>query len=70
MTIHKSKGLEFPILIYAYADIDIYKEKDAKEWYPVNNKDFNGFDSLLLNFNKVMSRTLYLIFIKQKVYNI
>ena len=52
MTIHKSKGLEFPILIYAYADIDIYKEKDAKEWYPVNNKDFNGFDSLLLNFNK------------------
>ena len=52
MTIHKSKGLEFPILIYAYADIDIYKEKDAKEWYPVNNKYFNGFDSLLLNFNK------------------
>ena len=52
MTIHKSKGLEFPILIYAYADIDIYKEKEAKEWYPVNNKEFNGFDNLLLNFNK------------------
>ena len=30
MTIHKSKGLEFPVVIYAYADIDIYKEKDAK----------------------------------------
>ena len=52
MTIHKSKGLEFPIVIYAYADIDIYKEKDAKEWYPVSRHEFNGFDNLLLNFNK------------------
>ncbi|MDC1534997.1 DNA helicase UvrD, partial [Flavobacteriaceae bacterium] len=52
MTIHKSKGLEFPIIIYAYADIDIYKEKDAKEWYPVKSVEFSGFDNLLLNFNK------------------
>jgi len=52
MTIHKSKGLEFPIVIYAYADIDIYKEKDAKEWYPVTGDEFNGFNNLLLNFNK------------------
>ena len=52
MTIHKSKGLEFPIVIYAYADIDVYKEKDAKEWYPVSKDEFNGFNNLLLNFNK------------------
>ena len=52
MTIHKSKGLEFPVVIYAYADIDIYKEKDAKEWYPVIGDEFNGFNNLLLNFNK------------------
>ena len=52
MTIHKSKGLEFPVVIYAYADIDIYKEKDAKEWYPVSRDEFNGFNNLLLNFNK------------------
>ena len=52
MTIHKAKGLEFPVLIYAYADIDIYKEKDAKEWYPTAGDEFNGFNSLLLNFNK------------------
>ena len=52
MTIHKAKGLEFPIVIYAYADIDIYKEKDAKEWYPVASDEFNEFNSLLLNFNK------------------
>ena len=52
MTIHKSKGLEFPIVIYAYADIDIYKEKDAKEWYPVSKNEFNGFNNLLLNFNR------------------
>ena len=52
MTIHKSKGLEFPVVIYAYADIDIYKEKDAKEWYPVSRDEYNGFNNLLLNFNK------------------
>ena len=52
MTIHKSKGLEFPIVIYAYADIDIYKEKDVKEWYPVIGDEFNGFNNLLLSFNK------------------
>jgi ATP-dependent exoDNAse (exonuclease V) beta subunit len=52
MTIHKSKGLEFPIVIFPFADLDIYKELEPKIWYPVNENDYSGFSNLLLNYNK------------------
>ncbi|MEN3323660.1 UvrD-helicase domain-containing protein [Mariniflexile soesokkakense] len=52
MTIHKSKGLEFPVVIFPYADLDIYKEFEAKEWFPINKDVYNGFSHTLLNFNK------------------
>ena len=31
MTIHKSKGLEFPVVIFPFADLDIYREIDTQE---------------------------------------
>ena len=43
MTIHKSKGLEFPIVIFPFAELDIYRELDPKIWFPVNKDDYNGF---------------------------
>jgi ATP-dependent exoDNAse (exonuclease V) beta subunit len=52
MTIHKSKGLEFPVVIFPFADLDIYKEVEPKEWFPINKDAFNGFSYTLLNFNK------------------
>ncbi len=52
MTIHKSKGLEFPIVIFPYADLDIYREKEPKEWFPINSENYNGFSHTLLNYNK------------------
>jgi ATP-dependent exoDNAse (exonuclease V) beta subunit len=52
MTIHKSKGLEFPVVIFPYADLDIYKEIDPKEWFPIQSENFNGFSHTLLNYNK------------------
>ena len=52
MTIHKSKGLEFPIVIFPFADLNIYKEVDPKIWYPINEDEYNGFKTLLLSFNK------------------
>jgi ATP-dependent exoDNAse (exonuclease V) beta subunit len=52
MTIHKSKGLEFPIVIFPYADLDIYKEIEPKVWFSLKEKDFNGFSQTLLNYNK------------------
>ncbi|MCF6347696.1 MAG: UvrD-helicase domain-containing protein [Flavobacteriaceae bacterium] len=52
MTIHKSKGLEFPVVIYPY-DLDIYREQNPKVWYPIANpEELNDFDSLLINYNK------------------
>ena len=35
MTIHKSKGLEFPVVIFPYADLDIYREIEPKEWLEI-----------------------------------
>lgn len=52
MTIHKSKGLEFPIVIFSFADLDIYREIDPKVWFPVTSEDYDGFETLLLNYNK------------------
>jgi len=52
MTIHKCKGLEFPVVIFPYADLNIYKELEPKIWFPVDETDYSGFKTLLLNFNK------------------
>lgn len=51
MTIHKSKGLEFPVVIFPYADLNIYKEIDPKVWFPVDKNNFQGFETLLINYN-------------------
>ena len=52
MTIHKSKGLEFPIVIFPFAELNIYRELEPKEWFPVEAENYNGFETLLLNYNK------------------
>ncbi len=52
ITIHKSKGLEFPVVIFPYADLDIYRELDPKEWFALDAEKYNGFSHTLLNFNK------------------
>ncbi|WP_411894057.1 UvrD-helicase domain-containing protein [Winogradskyella sp. A2] len=52
MTIHKSKGLEFPVVIFPFAELNIYKELDPKVWFSVDSDTNEGFDTLLLNYNK------------------
>lgn len=52
MTIHKSKGLEFPIVIFPYADLDIYRELEPKEWFKIDEEKYHGFSHTLLNYNK------------------
>ncbi|WP_341215980.1 UvrD-helicase domain-containing protein [uncultured Wocania sp.] len=52
MTIHKSKGLEFPVVIFPFADLDIYRELEPKEWFALNKEKYNGFSHTLLNYNK------------------
>ncbi len=52
MTIHKAKGLEFPVVIFPYADLDIYFEKEPKEWFSLDKEKFNDFEYTLLNYSK------------------
>ncbi len=40
MTIHKAKGLEFPVVIFPFADIQLYDGKFDKLWYSLENEDF------------------------------
>jgi ATP-dependent exoDNAse (exonuclease V) beta subunit len=52
MTIHKSKGLEFPVVIFPYADLDIYREIEPKEWFKLDKEIYHGFSHTLINYNK------------------
>ncbi|WP_430411112.1 UvrD-helicase domain-containing protein [Kordia sp.] len=54
MTIHKSKGLEFPVVLFPFANTDIYKEIEPKLWFPIAKDDFNGFEEAYLNFNSTI----------------
>jgi ATP-dependent exoDNAse (exonuclease V) beta subunit len=52
MTIHKSKGLEFPVVLFPY-NIDVYQQINPKSWItdlPIDQ--FGGFKELLINSNK------------------
>ena len=44
MTIHKAKGLEFPAVIFPYANIELYKEQEPKTWISVPNTWSQDFD--------------------------
>ncbi|SDR71855.1 ATP-dependent exoDNAse (exonuclease V) beta subunit (contains helicase and exonuclease domains) [Formosa sp. Hel1_31_208] len=52
MTIHKSKGLEFPVVIFPFANQDIYADISPKVWFPVDKKKHEGFPYLYINMNK------------------
>nr|WP_240472528.1 UvrD-helicase domain-containing protein [Tenacibaculum ovolyticum] len=51
MTIHKSKGLEFPVVIFPY-DLEIYRQVNPKVWLNQLPESFEGFKELLVPFNK------------------
>lgn len=52
MTIHKSKGLEFPVVIFPFADLDMYRELEPKEWFPLKKESYSGFESALIDYSK------------------
>ena len=51
MTIHKAKGLEFPVIIFPYADVELYAERNAKAWFPWTHES-DTFDEVYINYNK------------------
>lgn len=54
MTIHKSKGLEFPIVIFPYADADLYSTNNEHQWYDVAQEDYNGFSKLMVGHSSAL----------------
>jgi ATP-dependent exoDNAse (exonuclease V) beta subunit len=59
MTIHKSKGLEFPVVIYPFANEQI-NSKTKKIWVNLNNENIDIKESLIhkdKNFNKLNAET-------------
>lgn len=54
MTIHKSKGLEFPIVIFPFADVDIYKDRGTKVWYPLE-EPIEKFDEAHISYNQSLA---------------
>ncbi|GAA4273344.1 UvrD-helicase domain-containing protein [Aquimarina gracilis] len=52
MTIHKSKGLEFPCVIYPYANEDIYREIEPKTWFTVDKEEYLGFEEVFIDYNR------------------
>jgi len=67
MTVHKSKGLEFPFVIFPFANNPIQggpKKNDI--WIPVDNREYQGFNHVLfksspeLEFFSEDSNKLYL----------
>jgi ATP-dependent exoDNAse (exonuclease V) beta subunit len=52
MTIHKAKGLEFPVVIFPYS-ISIYNQIEPKVWYPYLQNDFEK--SLLVNYGEKLN---------------
>jgi ATP-dependent exoDNAse (exonuclease V) beta subunit len=54
MTIHKSKGLEFPVVIFP-CDVDIYRQINPKVWVDELPESYYNFKELLLPYNKELS---------------
>lgn len=51
MTIHKAKGLEFPVVLFPYADVDIYYEKMPKTWIHAETI-IDEASPFMINYNK------------------
>lgn len=52
MTVHKAKGLEFPVVIYPYAEDAIAFKPNEKIWHPLDPEDFEGFSEMLVPVSK------------------
>ena len=51
LTIHKSKGLEFPVVIFPYADISINSDLKPKAWIDINSKQETNLNRAIINLN-------------------
>lgn len=51
LSIHKSKGLEYPVVIYPFADTEVYKTRPMNLWMPIH--EFSEvFSEAYVSYNK------------------
>jgi ATP-dependent exoDNAse (exonuclease V) beta subunit len=58
MTIHKAKGLEFPIVIYPFANEKHTKPRN-KMWIELDEKNLPGLKTTLVNESQALLKTIY-----------
>ena len=51
LTIHKSKGLEFPVVIFPFADISINSDLKPKAWIDVDSNQESSLNRAIINLN-------------------
>ncbi|KAB1156051.1 UvrD-helicase domain-containing protein [Flavobacterium luteum] len=54
MTIHKSKGLEFPVVIIPFAENDYTKDPKQKLWINTKNEADFGFEKVLIDNSRAV----------------
>jgi ATP-dependent exoDNAse (exonuclease V) beta subunit len=52
MTIHKSKGLEFPVVIVPHCDKKLDDARSPTGWVLVDKEEYEGFDQVYINLKK------------------
>lgn len=52
MTIHKAKGLEFPVVIFPFASFETAPRNDTKRWIPFEEDQFEGLPAIEMSFKK------------------
>ena len=52
MTIHKSKGLEFPVVIFPFANWNSTTEQDAKSWVAIDEPELENLPTSLIPINE------------------
>ena len=57
MTIHKSKGLEFPVVLFPFATVDV--KMNEKLWIDCNDTEIAELKTALVNNSKLLTETKY-----------
>lgn len=59
MTIHKSKGLEFPVVIYAFADDDASRLTKKTAWVELDDPDLPEIGPVMLMLDRKLEKTKF-----------
>lgn len=59
LTIHKSKGLEYPVVMIPYASWDFKSARSDLIWVQPDEEPFNSFPALPVHASETLSRSLF-----------